>query len=114
MATTITAVTTGPVLRDAADHVAALSYARVVRTDVHHAILLAAPQYDVAQAALDALAAHVPDAGWLNTWATPHSRDEVAAEMRAAADTVQRQETRDRPFDWTTRPAIVPVPRSES
>lgn len=112
MATTITAVTTGPVLREAADHVAALSYVRVVRTDVHHAILLAAPQYDVAQAALDALAAHVPDAGWLNTYATPHGRDEVAAEMRAAADAAEPV----RSFDWTHHEPVVPVqvPRGDS
>lgn len=109
MATTITAQTIAPVLNAAADHVARLSYARVVRTDVHHAILHAAPQYDVAQAALDALAAHVPDARWLNTWSDPRPRDEVVAEMRAAADKAEV-----RCFDWTSRPAIVPVPRSES
>lgn len=110
MATTITAATIGPILRNAAARVAGLSHARVVRTDVHHAILLAAPLYDVAQAALDQLAAHVSDAEWLNTWSKPHWRDEVAAEMRAAADAAEPVVS----FDWTNHPAIVPMPRSES
>ncbi|MET8866473.1 hypothetical protein ABZW11_26345 [Nonomuraea sp. NPDC004580] len=111
MAATITAATVGKVLRTAADRVAALPHAKVVRTDVHHALAAAAPSYALAQAALDQLAAHVPDAAWLNTWSKPHPRDEVAAEMRAAADRADV-----RPFDWTVRPTIVPVqvPRGES
>lgn len=111
MATTITAATIAPVLREASARVAGLSHARVVRTDVHHAILLSAPQYDVAQAALDALAAHVADARWLTTSSTPHSRAEVAAEMREAADAAGSVVS----FDWTSRPSVVPVqvPRGE-
>lgn len=105
MATTITAATIGPILRDAAARVAGLSHARVVRTDVHHAILQSAPQHDIAQAALDALAAHVPDAHWLNTWSKPHPRDEVVLEMRQAADATGPVAT----FDWTRREWMVPV-----
>lgn len=107
MATTITAASTAPILRQAADWLASLPHLRVVRTDVHHALLLAAPQYDIAQAALDTLAEHVQDAAWLSHWATPHARDEVVAEMRAAADNAEQAETADRlasadqSFDWT-------------
>ncbi|MER7500500.1 hypothetical protein AB0L05_27960 [Nonomuraea pusilla] len=108
MVTTITAASIAPVLREAADRVAALSYTRVVRTDVHHALLQSASQYDIAQAALDALAAHVRDAGWLTSWAAPHSRDEVASELRAAANAVEQAEagqleTADQAFDWTRK-----------
>lgn len=144
MATTITAQTIAPVLRAAADRLASLPYAGVNRIDVHHAINLSAPQYDLGQAALDALAAHVPDARWLSCYSPLHSRDEVAAEMRAAADAAERAEagdwlaSADQSFDWTraldvqvradlttcleigqrafrfVRPVVVPVPRGES
>lgn len=106
-APTITASEVGRVLTAAAARVAALPHRRVVRTDVHHALRAAAPTIALAQAALDALAAHVPDAAWLTTWSKPHGRDEVAAEMRAAAELVDV-----RPFDWAG--VAVPAPRSEA
>ena len=112
MVTTITAATIAPVLREAADRVAALPHARVNRIDVHHAIHLSSPQYDVADAALNALAAHLPDARWLTCYSPLHPRDEVAAEIRAAAEAAQPVT-----FDWTRtqRAWLVPVqvPRGE-
>lgn len=93
MATTITAAVIAPVLRAAADRLAGLAHARVVRTDVHHALYQSAPQYDVAQAALDALTAHLTaqdDAEWLSRWAKPRGRDEVAGLLRAAADAAEQ------------------------
>lgn len=104
MATRTTAATIAPVLRAAAARVAGLAYARVVRTDVHHALLLSSPQYDIAQAALDTLAAHIPAPGWLARWAEPRGRDDVAAELRAAANAVELVEAGDcsaESFDWT-------------
>ncbi|MGP3914377.1 hypothetical protein [Nonomuraea sp. 10N515B] len=112
MATTITSATTAPVLREAADRVAGLPYARVVRTDVHRALWQSASQYDIAQAALEMLASHLQATGgaeWLNLWASPRNRDEVAAEMRAAADMAEQAEagdrlaTADQSFDWTRK-----------
>lgn len=106
MATEVTPTTIAPVLREAADRVAALTYTRVIRTDVLHAVLMASPGYDVAQAALDTLAGHIPDAGWLSQWAAPRGRDEVVAELRAAANAVELAEadrlgSADQSFDWT-------------
>lgn len=104
MATTITAATIAPVLREAADHIAALGYVRVLRHDVYNAIHQSAPTYDIADAALNSLAAQLPDATWLTTTSEPHSRDEVAAEIRAAAETAGPMT-----FDWTDRRWLVPV-----
>lgn len=91
MAATISAVSTAPVLRAAAQVVAELPHRRVIRTDVHHALRNTAPTYDVAQAALDALTSYLRRSGgeqWLTVYAFPRSRDEVAAELCAAADSV--------------------------
>lgn len=93
MATVITPATTAPVLRAAADRLAELPHMRVIRTDVHHALYNSAPAYDVAQAALDALTEHLRLKGlgeWLCCWAKPRLRDEVAAEIRAAADAAEQ------------------------
>lgn len=92
MATVITAATTAPVLRAAADRLAELPHTRVIRTDVHHALAMSSPAYDVAQATLDALTTHLQKLGgadWLSRFAFPRGRDEVAAELRAAADAAE-------------------------
>lgn len=97
MATTITAATTGPVLRAAADRMTALPHARVVRTDLHRALWQSASQYDIADAALQVLTEHLRRVGrleWLTRWSDPHGRDEVAAELRAAADAAEGGEAR--------------------
>lgn len=117
MATTITAVTTGKVLREAADRIAGLAHFRVARNEVHTAIRQAAEQDDkLAQAALDALAAHMDASGddpqWLNRHAQIRPRDEIAELMRAAADAAGPV----RSFDWTHHEPVVPVqvPRGDS
>ncbi|MEU4234147.1 hypothetical protein AB0F17_58575 [Nonomuraea sp. NPDC026600] len=92
MATVITANITAPVLRAAADRLAELPHPRVIRTDVHHALYNSAPAYDVAQAALDALTTYLQKLGgadWLNRFAFPRGRDQVVAELRAAADATE-------------------------
>ncbi|MEV4287416.1 hypothetical protein AB0K40_18070 [Nonomuraea bangladeshensis] len=110
MATMITARTIAPVLRAAADKMAGLAYARVVRTDVHHAILLSSPQYDVGQAALDTLTAYLVRRGraeWLSRYSRPRGREEVVAELRAAAVAAEQGDmdeglaSADQSFDWT-------------
>lgn len=89
MATEVTPATIAPVLREAADRVAALTYTRVIRTDVLHAVLMASPGYDIAQASLDALAGQMGgDAAWLTRAQAPRDRDEVAGMLRAAADRI--------------------------
>ncbi|MCK2219762.1 hypothetical protein MF672_039095 [Actinomadura sp. ATCC 31491] len=113
MATTITAATIGPVLRTAADWVAGLTHYRVSRNEVHAALRQAAEQdFNVADAALNALATHMAahgdDPQWLNRHAQLRPRDDFARLMRAAADAADVT-----PFDWTSRPQIVPVQRGE-
>lgn len=80
-----------PVLRRAADMLDALPHARVIRTDVHRALIRSAPSYAEAKSALEALTVHVKagDQRWLSRWAFPRSRVEVAAELRSAADAAQ-------------------------
>lgn len=82
----------GAVLVAAADRIASLPHTRMGRVDVHHALLAVAPSYDLAQAALDALAAHLRasgvDDGWLHKWTPRCGRSDVAAYLRAAAGVV--------------------------
>lgn len=80
----------GPVLRKAADMLDALPHARVIRTDLHRALIRSAPSYAEAKSALEALADYLKpgDERWLSRWAFPRSRDEVSAELRAAAEQV--------------------------
>lgn len=92
MAATVTAHDIAKTLRAAADVVAALPHPRVIRTDVHHALNTASPTYDVAQAALDALACDHQIAEWLARWSIPHPRDEAVAELRAAATAAEHPE----------------------
>ncbi|MET8006208.1 hypothetical protein [Nonomuraea glycinis] len=84
--------TTPPLLRAAADLLAALPHARVLPSDVHHALRRSTPEYGAAQAALEQYDTFLQANGagnWLRCWAAPRSRDEVATELRAAADTTQ-------------------------
>lgn len=92
MAATITPADVAAVLRAAADTVAALPYARVVRTDVHRA-LREAGEYGAARDALLALYRYLRAVGGLELlthWARPSNRDGVAADLRAAADAVEQ------------------------
>ena len=116
MATTITAATIAPVIRTAADKVAALAHFRVSRNEVHTAIRQAAElDHKLGQAALDALAEHMAACGddpqWLNRHALLRPRDEFAELMRAAADAAGPLVS----FDWTHHEPVVPVqvPRGE-
>lgn len=87
-ATTATARRISDVLRDAADYVAGLAYARIVRTDVHRALRQAAQESNLGQAALEVLAGYLQSKGtegWLYSWSKARERDEVAADLRAAA-----------------------------
>lgn len=60
--------------------------------DVHRALLAVAPSYELAQAALDRLAAHLRDTGaddrWLHKWTPRCGRSDVSAYLRAAAGVV--------------------------
>ncbi|MGP3917637.1 hypothetical protein [Nonomuraea sp. 10N515B] len=97
MATTNAAASIAPVLREAADQVAALSHARVVRSDVHHALRRAAASYGLAQEALVELIRHLRAVGRLDVvtrWSAPRNRDEVAADLRAAADAIEAEQER--------------------
>ncbi|MCP2364250.1 hypothetical protein HD597_011270 [Nonomuraea thailandensis] len=89
MAATITTGSIPAVLRRAADLVAGLPHARVVRSEVHRALRHASPQSDIAQAALVALVRHLralSEVEWLTRASQPRSRDQVSVELRVAAD----------------------------
>ncbi|MGS2645950.1 hypothetical protein [Streptosporangium sp. G12] len=62
------------------------------RVDVHRALLYAAPSYELTQAALDLLAAHLRAVGvddrWLLLWTPRCGRADVVAYLRAAAEQV--------------------------
>jgi hypothetical protein len=90
--------TTPPLLRAAADLLATLPYARVLPIDVHRALRQSTPEYGAAQAALEQFDTFLQANGvlqangagnWLRCWSKTRSRDEVTAELRAAADAAQ-------------------------
>ncbi len=85
-----TAPTIANVLRKAAVALEALPHPRVSPVDLHIALRKVSPTHRTGQQALDALAAHLRATGgddqWLGRWTGPRGRDEVAAELRAAAD----------------------------
>ena len=82
----------GAVLVAAADLITRLPHTRMGRVDVHLALRDAAPSYELTQAALDVLAAHLrasgADDGWLRQWTPRCGRSDVAAYLRAAAERV--------------------------
>ncbi|WP_181871448.1 hypothetical protein [Sphaerisporangium album] len=78
-------------LRGAADIVGSLPHARVSPVDLGLALRSAAGgDYHQAQAALEAFASYLDtkaagSSQWVREWSKPRSRDEVAAELRAAS-----------------------------
>ncbi|WP_386162362.1 hypothetical protein [Streptosporangium vulgare] len=82
----------GAVLAAAADRVDSLPHARMGRVDVHLALRDASPSYELTQAALDRLAAHLHETGvddrWLHQWTPRCGRSDVAAYLRAAAEVI--------------------------
>jgi hypothetical protein len=82
---------TARILRQAADLVAALPHARVVRAEVHHALQRSGSMCGMAQQALAELIRDLRAVRRLDLvtyWPAPRGRDEVAADLRAAADAV--------------------------
>ncbi len=87
---TLTVSPAGAVLAAAAARVDSLPHTRMGRVDVHRALVDVAPSHEEAQAALDALAAHLRETGvddrWLLGWVHRCGRDETSAYLRAAAE----------------------------
>ncbi|MDP4501000.1 hypothetical protein [Nonomuraea turcica] len=78
------------VLRRAAAEITALPHVMVVAGDLHHALTRASGgDYHLAQASLEALAAHLATWGvgdWVRRWSKARHRDTVAAQLHTAAD----------------------------
>lgn len=77
---------TSTVLRRAADLLDALPHHRINRTDLHQALLKAAPNSGTAQDALQALHQAARGDEWLTRWSYPKPRSQAATQLRAAAE----------------------------
>ena len=81
------------VLRRAADRLEGLPHTMVGRVDLYLA-LRRSGSYEVAQAGLDLLAAHLRATGaddlWVHRWSVLRNRLDAVAAMRAAADAAEK------------------------
>jgi len=88
--TTIIAPAAAGILRGAADLLDALPHYRINRTDLHKALLKAAPNYRAAQEALNVLHQATRGEDWLTRWSDTAPRHEAVTQLRDVAAAVTR------------------------
>jgi hypothetical protein len=88
--TTILAPATAGILRGAADLIDALHHHRINRTDLHKALLKAAPSYHAAQDALTVLHQATRGEDWLTRWSDTTPRSQASMQLRDVAAAVTR------------------------